>query len=139
MIGFAEQNSKTETIEYVLTDLSGSWQSMAEPIKSMESKVSLVFSNFCIMHIGQKLQFVHNLQKLLTPGAKAYFSFSLLPDPTLKLTADMKAKFGRYFKIPSIEQQMQTWTQLFEANGFTVEYQEIDYSAINFQSSGLIC
>ena len=139
MIGFAEQNSKTETIEYVLTDLSGDWHSMAEPIKSIESKVSLVFSNICIMYIEQKLLFVHNLQKLMSPGANAYFSFVLIPDPTLKLTADLKAKFGRYVNIPSFEQQMQTWTQIFEANRFSIEYQEMDFSPIIFANSGLTC
>ena len=122
----AKNYLKTETTEYVLTDLSGNWCSVDKQIKSLKANVSLVFSNMCIMYIKERMTLVKNIRKLMAPGARAYISFALIPDPTFKLTDELRQRFGKYLKTPPIDQQMKTWIHLFEENGFTIEYQEIE-------------
>ena len=69
----------------------------------------------------------------MAPGERAYISFAVSPDPTFKLTDELKERFGKYLKTPPIDQQMKVWTDLFEENGFTIEYQEIESTPIHFE------
>ena len=67
----------------------------------------------------------------MATGARAYICYFVLYNPTLKLTGDLKATFGQYIEIPTDKQQIQLWSQLFEANGFIIEYQVIDNTPIH--------
>ena len=125
MIGFAEQSLKTDNIQYIMTDLSGEWNSIDPKIKRLEGKVSMIFSNMCISLIREKSIFVENLKKLMSNGARAYFSVFLYPDINIKLEGKSKEEFGCFVEIPSFERQMQIWNNLFEDNQISVDFQDI--------------
>ena len=138
MIEFAKQSSNTNSIEYLLTDLSQDWNSIDANIKQLEFKVSMVFSNMCISLVRQKNTFVQNLKKLMSTDARAYFSFPLYPDINTKLKGEFEEKLGGFVKMPSLEGQMQVWTDLFEANGLTVEFQDIQNSVWPHKSEAVL-
>lgn len=126
MIEFARQNSKTNSIEYVLTDLSSAWNLVDHKISKLENQVPLILSNMTIDLIGNRSVFALNLKKLLKRGRRAYFTFPAFPVITKKLHGQDKSFYENFVKLPESDAQTQNWVHIFESIGFEIVHQEVE-------------
>lgn len=138
MIEFARQHSKSASIEYVLADLSQDWDRLEPKVSALEARVPLIVSNMCIDLINQKSVFVRNLKRLLRPSAGAYFTFPIFPDITRKLSADERALYEQYVKLPDQSGQLKVWTDLFEDNDFEIVHKEVESAVWTLHSQNLL-
>ncbi|CAG2104410.1 unnamed protein product [Medioppia subpectinata] len=87
MIAFAEQNYKPmDSVQYLVQDLSQSWDSLSSELKALESKVSLIVSNFAIQFISDKSRLMHVVSKLLAKNGEFMAIYTIKPDVILMLT-----------------------------------------------------
>ncbi|CAG2102501.1 unnamed protein product [Medioppia subpectinata] len=116
MTAYGQSVNSLTTIEYLTQDMSVSWQELSDDVRRLESKVDIIFSNFCFHFIRDKSQLLSICRRLLSTGGIIHANVFLLNDLNSKLPADrQKACFL------SIDQQLDVWRRALTDNGFTVD------------------
>ncbi|CAG2104101.1 unnamed protein product [Medioppia subpectinata] len=95
MIAFAEQNHKPmDSVQYLVQDLSQSWDSLSPELKALESKVSLIVSDFVIHWFPDKSRLMHVVSKLLAKNGEFVANNVRTPDVMSLLTSDQIQRYN---------------------------------------------
>ena len=118
MIDFAEEVETICGLQYVCQDFARSineWQTL----RSMEVKVSLVFSNYCLHWIKNVDTVVDNISRLCAPAGEVYMSIML---ETYKGRLIFHSKFlNKLMGKKSKEELQNLWPAKFENAGFRID------------------
>jgi SAM-dependent methyltransferase len=121
LIKFAENKYKKNNIHYLLQDVSLQWDQLRPEIKALEGKVSFVFTNYALHWIIDKENVTKNLFRLLSKSGKLYAHFLWIFDPFDELKGQEKENHEKeILKIPTKEEQMNLWINIFKTVGFDI-------------------
>ena len=118
MIDFGEEVKISDGLQYICQDFSQNFDEW-QTLKSIEGKVSLVFSNYCLHWIKDVDTVVQNIARLSAPGGKVYMSIML---DTYKGRLVFNSKFlNKLLKTESKEELVQIWPAKFKNAGFRID------------------
>ncbi|XP_054157465.1 malonyl-[acyl-carrier protein] O-methyltransferase 2-like [Oppia nitens] len=122
MIEFARQHHPKPNITYLSQDISVDWDQLSPQIRSLESKVSLIFTNHCFHWIVNKENAVKNIERLLNKSAKIYANIYWIIDPFYLNLSDEELVIHRkeFMNIPTKEKQLDIWIKLFNGSNLSV-------------------
>ncbi|CAG2179607.1 unnamed protein product [Oppiella nova] len=100
--------------------MSVSWDELNPDIRLLESKVSLIFTNFVLHYIQNKTKLLHIFSRLLSTEGSIHANIIILPDLNKKLSPDDRKDY-----YLSVDQQIQQWKEALDANGLTAQEFEI--------------
>jgi SAM-dependent methyltransferase len=118
MIKFAKTHYPASNIAYVEQDIGVEWNDLNPKLKDLEGKVSLIFSNRVLHWVEDKKNAAKNLYRLLSPKGKIYTTVTTLWDLFHDLIPEEKSKIDKILKIPTEEEQIETWRKAFTESGF---------------------
>ncbi|CAG2120355.1 unnamed protein product, partial [Medioppia subpectinata] len=123
MIAFAEQNHKPmDSVQYLVQDLSQSWDSLSSVLKALESKVSLIVSDFVIHWIPDKSRLMHVVSKLLAKNGEFVANYVRTPDALESKVSLIVSDFVIHW-IPDKSRLMHVVSKLLAKNGeFVANY-----------------
>ncbi|CAG2114245.1 unnamed protein product [Medioppia subpectinata] len=121
-LSFAEQNHKPmDSVEYLLQDMSKTWDEMSPVVKALESKVSLIVSNRALHFFENKPRLMHVMSRLLVKNGSLVATYPLTPDLMSRITDEEKRAFGlQSFRTPSPDLQLDDMVRACESTGFQV-------------------
>ncbi len=122
MVKFAQTNFASNSIEYLIQDISQSWDELSFTLKELEGKVSLIFSNRVLHWVRDKETAAINMSKLLAKGGDVCINITALLNIKPHLNDELKGKFNY---IPSIDEQFELWSKLLTDNGIKLSFTEI--------------
>jgi SAM-dependent methyltransferase len=126
MIQFAEEKHHKNNIHYLLQDLGLEWDQLRPELKSLEGKVSLIFSNHVLHWIIDKENAAKNLFRLLSKSGKVYAHIYWISDPFRDLKGEEKEIHEKeILKIPTEESQQNLWLNSFRTVGFEIIENEL--------------
>ena len=115
MIDFAKEVKTSDGLQYICQDFGqifDEWQAL----RSIEGKVSLVFSNYSLLWIKEVDTVVQNIARLSATGGKVYMSIML---DTYKGRPVFNSKFlNKLLKTESKEELVEVWPAKFKNAGF---------------------
>ncbi len=114
MVKFAQTNFASNSIEYLIQDISQSWDELSLTLKELEGKVSLIFSNRVLHWVNDKETAATNMSKLLAKGGDICLNITEIPDLKPNLNDELKEKV---IDIPSIEEQFEFWEKSLMQKG----------------------
>jgi SAM-dependent methyltransferase len=118
MIKFAKTHYPAANVAYVEQDIGVEWNDLDPKLKDLEGKVSLIFSNRVLHWVEDKKNAAKNLYRLLSPTGKIYTTVTTLWDLFHDLVPEEKNKIDKILKIPTEEEQIETWRKAFTESGF---------------------
>ncbi|CAG2113257.1 unnamed protein product, partial [Medioppia subpectinata] len=121
MIAFAEQNHKPmDSVQYLVQDLSQSWDSLSPVLKALESKVSLIVSDFVIHWFPDKSRLMHVVSKLLAKNGEFVANYVRTPDVMSLLTDEQSKQYNIQLQTKSESQQLDEIQTACSHNGLNV-------------------
>ncbi|CAG2106394.1 unnamed protein product [Medioppia subpectinata] len=116
MTAYGQSVNSLSTIEYITQDMSVSWPQLSDDIRRLESKVDLIFSNFCFHYFNDKSQLLSQCKRLLATGGCIHAVCVLHHDLNQKLPTNARKEW-----CLSIDQQMDVWRRALDENGFAID------------------
>lgn len=136
MVEFAKQNHSNDKITYLSQDFGRDWEEISPELRSLEGRVSLIFTNHCLHWITNKENVVKNLNRLLSKSGKIYANIYWITDLYLDLSPEEKAIHEKEFmKVPDKEEQRDLWVGLFRKHGFNITTDEFIAKDIVFEQN----
>lgn len=118
-IKYAQVNFTSPRIVYSKTDIAQPWENLDPEIRQLENKVNLIISNRVFHWIENKDLAVQNLYRLLKKGGKQYANVTTLWDPFVDLSKEQKEHYKSIIAIPTEEEQVKLFDNLFKQNKFS--------------------
>ena len=114
MIAYAKQNHSSDRITYLAQDFGSEWEQLSPELRSLEGRVSLIFTNHCLHWIPNKDNVVKNLKRLLSSDGKIYANIYWITDLYLDLSPEDRGIHEKEFmKVPTKDEQRDVWIGLF--------------------------
>ncbi|CAG2115081.1 unnamed protein product [Medioppia subpectinata] len=108
------------SVQYLVQDLSQSWDSLSPVLKALESKVSLIVSNFAIQFISDKNRLMHVVSKLLAKNGEFVANYNRAPDVMSLLTSEQIKQYNIQLQTKSELQQLDEIQTACSGNGLNV-------------------
>ena len=118
MIDFAGEDKTTDGLRFVCQDFGKDFAE-CPTLKSLEGKVSLVFSNYCFQWIEDIDAVVDNISRLCAPNARVYLGFTLIEERGRMIFES--SMLNKIMGVMSMELLPGMWSQKFEHAGFTID------------------
>jgi len=113
-------------INYLNDDVTLDWDQLSPEIRALEGRVSLIYSNATINMITENRDKMgRNLSRLLASNGRVLINNAFIANPFDKIEDNwvkIVANFAKLFiKIPTVEEQSNSWISAFENAGLDVK------------------
>ena len=121
MISFANQYNKTDSMEYLIQDMSKPFDELIPQLKQLESRVGLIYANYSLHFYPNKRQIFEILSTLLSKSGTLYANITLIPDLKQYLSDESKKLIDKYLDLNSTEKEIAVYKQSINQNGLKIE------------------